>query len=304
MLDTTWVEQHADTFDLAHVHFGFDAIDPAALSAFVDALHRQGKPLVYTVHDLRNPHHAHPHAHRAHLDVLIPRADALITLTEGAADAIERDWGRRPEVFAHPHVVEFARMQQPRPAPGDEYVVGLHAKSVRASMSPGPVVAALLPLVRELPGLRLVVDVHHDVADADGARHDRRLMGLLRESERDGLIELRVHDCYSDDELWDYLQGLDLSVLPYRFGTHSGWLEACYDLGTTVLAPTCGFFAEQRRCLTYRMDETGLDVESLRRAVRLGYEQRPRWRADPEQRRTERGGIAAGHRARYDAVLT
>ena len=34
-----------------------------------------------------------------------------------------------------------------------------------------------------------------------------------------------------DDELWDYLQSLDVSVLPYRFGTHSGWLEACHDLG-------------------------------------------------------------------------
>ena len=61
-----------------------------------------------------------------------------------------------------------------------------------------------------------------------------------------------MHDYFSDDELWDYLHALDVSVLPYRFGTHSGWLEACHDLGTTVVAPTCGFYAEQRPCLTLR----------------------------------------------------
>ena len=45
---------------------------------------------------------------------------------------------------------------------------------------------------------------------------------------------------FTDDELWDYLSSLDLCVLPYRFGTHSGWLEACVDLGTGVLVPNVG----------------------------------------------------------------
>ena len=76
-------------------------------------------------------------------------------------------------------------------------------------------------------------------------------------------VELREHDYFSDDELWDYLHGLDVSVLPYRFGTHSGWLEACFDLGTAVVAPSCGFYAEQQPCLTYRHDEDGLDAASL-----------------------------------------
>ena len=55
-----------------------------------------------------------------------------------------------------------------------------------------------------------------------GARYDPQLMGLVRDADRAGLLHLSVHDCYSDEELWDYLQCLDLSVLPYRFGTHSG----------------------------------------------------------------------------------
>lgn len=302
MLDAQWVREHHDEFDLAHVHFGFDAIDPDALSRFVDALDEAGTPLVYTVHDLRNPHHRDAAAHRAHLDVLIPRAAAVLTLTPGAAAVIARDWGRTARVIPHPHVVDAERAGQPARPRFPRFTVGIHAKSVRASMDPGPVIEALLPLARQRPDLRLLVDVHRDVAEADGARHDGPLMELLHRAVTDGLLELDVHDCYSDAELWDYLQGLDLSVLPYRFGTHSGWLEACHDLGTPVLAPTCGFYAEQRRCLSFGMDETGLDAPALRRAVEWAMEHRPRWRADPASRAVERVAIAAAHRQVYEQV--
>ena len=56
-LEAQWVLDHADEFDVIHVHFGFDAARPQDLRDVVAALRRHGKPLVYTVHDLRNPHH-------------------------------------------------------------------------------------------------------------------------------------------------------------------------------------------------------------------------------------------------------
>ena len=34
-------------------------------------------------------------------------------------------------------------------------------------------------------------------------------------------------------------------VLPYRWGTHSGLLEAAHDLGTPTLAPAFGGYADQ-----------------------------------------------------------
>jgi hypothetical protein len=118
-----------------------------------------------------------------------------------------------------------------------------------------------------------------------------------------GQLDLHVHDCFTDAELWDYLLGLDLSVLPYWFGTHSGWLEACHDLGTTVLTSDCGFYAQQRPCLTYRHDESGLEAGSLATAVRTAYRNRPRWRADQRQRRHERRMIAAAHHDLYTRLL-
>lgn len=302
MLTPGWVHDHHEDFDVFHVQFGFDAQEPSHLASVVDALQRHAKPLVYTVHDLRNPHHAARDAHDAHLDILIPRADALMTLTPGAAAAIAHRWGRVPRVVAHPHVVELDRMRA-TVAQHDLFTVGIHAKSVRASMDPLRVVQALTPLTDEFPDMRLRVNIHHDVYDPDGARHDRHLASYLHAAAAEGLIDLCVHDFYTDDELWDYLQSLDVSVLPYRFGTHSGWLEACYDLGTTVVAPSCGYFAQQRPCLSYVHDERTFNGDSLRHAVTLAYQQRPTWRADPSQRKAERAQIARAHLEVYESVL-
>ncbi|MFI1607203.1 glycosyltransferase [Streptomyces griseofuscus] len=106
MLDPAWVDAHEAEFDVCHLHFGFDAQSPAALTALIAALRRHGKPLVYTAHDLRNPHQADPGPHLAALDVLVPAADRLITLTPGAAAEITSRWNRRATALPHPHVVE------------------------------------------------------------------------------------------------------------------------------------------------------------------------------------------------------
>jgi hypothetical protein len=170
-------------------------------------------------------------------------------------------------------------------------------------MAPLPVIQALAAVVPALPGGRLQVNIHHDVFDPDGLRHDPELAGYLAAAAGRGEIDLRVHDCFSDEELWSYLESLDVSVLPYRFGTHSGWLEACHDLGTAVIAPTCGYFGAQRPCLAYRHDESGLDAGSLQAAVLDAYQRRPRWQACPEDRRRERAEIAAAHRRLYGQLL-
>ena len=57
MLESGWIREHADDFDVLHVHFGFDALAPEQLQDVVASLRAAGRPLVVTVHDLRNPHH-------------------------------------------------------------------------------------------------------------------------------------------------------------------------------------------------------------------------------------------------------
>jgi hypothetical protein len=255
---------------------------------------------VYTVHDLRNPHHTDPRAHREQLDVLVPAADALVTLTPGAAAVIEQTWGRRAKVIPHPHVVDRHDLPERHVHP---FTVGVHAKSLRANMAVLPVVEALADIVAEYAAATLRVDIHTEVVNPDGHRHDADTIDGLRSLAAAGRLTLYVHDFFTDTELWRYLASLDLSVLPYRFGTHSGWLEACADIGTTVATPTCGFYAEQRSCLSYRHDEHGLSVADLAEAVRVCHDKRPDWRADPDIRQRERRLIARRHRALYEGAL-
>lgn len=298
VLERDWVRAHADELDLVHVHFGFDAEEPAALRAWVGTLRALGVPLVVTVHDLRNPHHAEPGLHDAQLGVLVGAADAVLTLTPGAAAEIRRRFGREAQVLPHPHVVPLERLARHRPV-GDGAVVGVHCKSLRAGMDPLPVVDVLAEALRSVGRARLRVDVHTDVMTPGTPRHDRRLAARLGELAGEGAVELSVHDYFTDDELFDYLAGLDVSVLPYRFGTHSGWLEACHDLGTTVVAPDCGHYAEQRPCLTY----TAGDRESLVAALGAALTTGPRWRATLGGRLAERRALAAAHEEVYARVL-
>jgi hypothetical protein len=303
MLDADWIAANHSSFDVFHVHFGFDAKSPRELRAIGAALSAAGVPLVLTVHDLRNPHHLDAGLHDTQLGVLLEYAAAVITLTPGAAGTIASRWGRVAEVLPHPHVVDWDTMSRARPAHAG-YIVGLHAKSVRANMDVTAVATVLARTVAAMPGARLRIDIHHEVFDP-GARAYRPDVGeaLRALAAADDGVELREHDYFSDQELWEYLNAIDVSVLPYRFGTHSGWLEACFDLGTAVVAPSCGFYAEQRPCLTYRHDETGLDAASLAGAVRAAYAHTPAARAVPGRRLQERRTLAAAHRSIYTRLL-
>ncbi|WP_261340660.1 glycosyltransferase [Pseudonocardia sp. HH130630-07] len=291
-LDPRHVRAHAAEFDVLHVHFGFDDRTPAGLAALVATLRELRRPLVLTVHDLRNPHHPDPARHDAMLDVLVPAADALVTLTPGAAAEIHRRWGRRARVLPHPGVVGPRWARRPRPERSG-FTVGVHAKSHRTNADPAGVARALAETVRGLAATTVRVDAHDDER---GRAVARSLDGV------DGL-DVRVHPPFDDDAFHQYLQELDVSVLPYRWGTHSGWLEACHDLGTTALVPDVGHVAEQGPCLVYRLGPDGPDRDSLAAAVRLAHRDRPVWRADPDARDAQRRRVAAAHTALYRELV-
>jgi hypothetical protein len=307
MLEPGWIDEHHDEFDVFHVHFGFDAIGPEVLADVVQALKFHRKPLIYTVHDLRNPHHADSAAHSAQQDVLVPAADELITLTPGAADAVNRRWDRRAVVAAHPHVLSPERIRATRPAT-ELFVIAVHVKSLRANMDPLPVLQTLVSTVARLPDARLQIDVHDELFEPGNHWYDPQAGAALLDFGRHGHVDVRVHPYFTDDELWDYLSAIDVSVLPYRFGTHSGWLEACFDLGTAVIAPSCGFYEQQHPCGVFAYTEHGFDPASLDAAVRAEH---ARWvsglpapRATWDARRTQRLELAALHRELYERVQT
>lgn len=305
MLDPEWAAD-AD-LDVFHLHFGFDACPPAQLEELIAVLRARGKPLVLTVHDLRNPHHDDQRLHDQQLDVLVAAAAAVITLTPGAAREIAARWGRTAVVVPHPHVVDLPTMARTwgertlgeLTHPRGPFRVGLHLKSLRANMDPMRILPTLVETVAGLDDVVLQVNCHRDILDADGARRDQELSDWLRREAASGRLELQVHDYFSDEDLWAYLSSLDLSVLPYTFGTHSGWLEACRDLQTTVLAPSCGYYPEQGPCLTYTNEGDDFDPGSLRDAIVEAHAERPRLGATLDERVAQRGEVARMHEDLY-----
>lgn len=304
MLDTRWIERH--DFDVFHLQFGFDAWRPEDLRRIVDAVRARGSGFVYTAHDLRNPHHRTREPHDAQLAVLMEGADAVLTLTPGAAAEIKRRWGREAMVLPHPHVVDFETMAQVAriraAGRGSSFRVGLHVKSLRPSMDPLAILPSLVRAVSELPGGVLQVNGHRDVLEPGGERVDDALASYLHAAQRRGELELRVHDFLSDAQLWDYLSSLDVSVLPYRFGTHSGWLEACRDLGTAVVAPTCGHYADQGPVHSFGLDEDEFDEDSLVRAIHDAYDAGPTVPLTVEARRRQREHVADAHAGLYRSL--
>jgi len=259
VLEPHWLRAHAADVDIVHVHFGFEHRTAAQLRELVVVLAELHLPLVLTVHDLQNPHLTDQRRHDEALGVLVPASAAVITLTPGAAAEIARRWGRTATVVPHPHVVPLDRLGRPRSRSG---LVALHAKA-RANNDPDAVRRELTEAVGAL-GARLAPEP------------GRRL---------------------SDDELWDHLAGLDVLVLAYRSATHSGFVEACHDLGTTVVAPRVGFLAEQHPVVSYDLGVPG----SLTTALSQAYAQAP-VAADPAQRAAQRDAAATTHLRLYRAV--
>ncbi len=303
MLRPDWIADHAIEIDVLHVHFGFESSTPAELAETVAALRKHRVPLVLTVHDLHNPHEPDPTAHLARLAVLVPAATEVITLTDGAAREIADRWGVRATVVPHPHVVPLDSFGD-RARTGAPTVLGLHAKHLRANSDPVPVARALLDIARDRDGVHVRVDLDDAVVDPDSTWFAPTVVDELRSLAEDPRLDLRVHPRFDDDALWAYLREIDASVLPYRFGTHSGWLEACHDVGTPVIAPRCGYFDEQHGCTTFGFDDAGVDLESLAAAVDavMGHTTASR-PADPDERRRERDAVAAAHAEIYRRAM-
>jgi hypothetical protein len=306
MLDPEWIDQNRHRFDVFHIHFGFDATTAEVLSDVTDRLRGHGKPLVYTVHDLRNPHHPEPAAHREQQDVLVPAADAIVTLTPGAANAIRSRWERAALVHPHPHVLDRKRIRMPR-RDSDHFVVGVHVKSLRANMDPFPVLDTLADTVASLPATVLQINVHDEIFEPGNHWYAPDAGNALLGYRKRPNVDVRIHPYFTDDELWHYLSSLSASVLPYRFGTHSGWLEACFDLGTAVIAPSCGFYGEQRPCELFDYDETRFDAASLDHAVRTVHDRFMLGEAAPRaswpDRFAERAQLAQDHACLYETLL-
>lgn len=237
-LEPGWLRAHGESIDLVHIHFGFEHCSPQRIRDFVDECRATRTRLVVTVHDLDNPHLSEQADHHERLTDLIRAAESVITLTPAAAARIRSRLGVDVEVVPHPFIVDpatAARVVDDARALRTGNRVGLFLKSMRHNTAVSPDFHRALAAGLAEAGAELHVHVHEDAMDHP----------LVRELAGTWGERLHVHPRLDDAELFAAVAGYDAVVLPYVRGSHSGWLEMCRDLAVTVVAPDCGYYADQ-----------------------------------------------------------
>nr|WP_235483331.1 glycosyltransferase [Leifsonia sp. Leaf325] len=310
-LDPEWIRLHARDADLLHIHFGTESFEPARIAACIEAAHEVGWPVVFTVHDLEHPQLLDQAPYRAQLDVLVPGADAVITLTEGAAAEIRRRWRRPSLVSRHPSVLS-GEASTPRVLSSGRFRVGMHLKDLRPNVDGAGMAEALVDAVDSVAGtgVDVVAEVrmHRTVRDPASRDAVREITGR---TDRVVLIE---HERLDDQELVNELSRMDACVLPYSHGTHSGWLELCWDLAVPVLAPRVGFYSEQHPDGSTESFDVTAGGESLADAIqavvrrqdatRAGSVERARQiRARGAARTVDDASTAGDHEALYRRLI-
>jgi hypothetical protein len=291
-LDVAYLEAHAAEIDVLHLHTGQAHVAAVAVQCWTETLRRLGIPLVVTVHRVGAAADAGacPRDTRmdAHLEAVLSTAEVVLTLTRGAADEIAERFGRTAIVVAHPSVAV------PDPEVGAERgLVGLRLGRISAATpDPGALVrAALSGAVSGGGRLRVLVD------EAD----EPWVGSAVRKLVAAGDLELVVHP----GQQWPaQLQQLHVAVLPEPCGSHSRDLETCRDVGTRVVAPTCGWFADQwSDVVSYGNHEQGrLDPVSLTAAIGAALARPMPRPADRDWREEQRAALRQVHADVYAQV--
>lgn len=103
--------------------------------------------------------------------------------------------------------------------------------------------------------------MHRAVADPTDRGHDACVVERAEALATRGAITLILHEPIDDATLFAFVGGLDVSVMANVWGTHSGWIEMCHDLGVRVVAPNIGFYGEQHAPVLYDLAGRGDEAE-------------------------------------------
>ena len=269
--------------DLVHLHFGFEHRTTAQLVSWLDTLDELRLPLVLTVHDVRNPHLLDNTRHEEHLTVLLARAAVVLTLTNCAAADLQLLWGRESIVVAHPPLYE-----SDSGASTERGLVGITMKDRPSAWGP-ELLTPVLAAVRRRGGR---VEARFETGSKPSAGPE--VMGSF-----DGVEVFSVDRPLDDEAFAAHLALLQVAVLPYRFGTHSGWLEACRDLGTRVVAPSTGCYRDQwQEVLTFDPAPDRF-AASLKEAVTAALDLGPIAATTPSAQQERLRSVRAAHHEAY-----
>lgn len=240
--------------DVAHVHFGYDYLAPESADDVVGHLADVDVPMVLTVHDIVYPADDDQQPHRGHTGTLVEAATTVVTLTDVAAQELWVRWGVEPLVIPHPRLLTEEEISTAVRASrhlrgGDSAVVGVLLERMGENIE-GPELLDQLASVasgRRGAALRILVEAQawRDACGEDGESGGNHLVAELAAEGDWASVRLLRYESLDLGALLAEFAALDVCVLPYRFATHSTWLELCRDLGVTPVFPAVGCLRDQ-----------------------------------------------------------
>lgn len=207
--------------------------------AELDALHRAGGVLIWTVHNVAAHEPIHPRAERRLLAGLAERADVVHTMHPRTAEAIEEAWGIRLErqvniphpsyLGVYPDAVDRSVARAALGIPEDRTVVLLHGA------------------LREYKGVDALADgflaaqdlganLHLLIAGRPGVGFDAAAF-RARFADRDDVTVRADHVPVDEVQLWH--RAADVLAMPYRAGLNSGALQLAATFELPVVAFPC-----------------------------------------------------------------
>lgn len=229
-----------DLFDAVHLHT-VELATEEDLLRLTARCSRERKRLVVTVHDLQPNIEPDRRAYASKLELLVERADAVITLTQAAAEALDS----RGDLRVIPHgraIGESAWPAAQVAQPGGPLVT---FGALRPNRDLWTLVAAHQLLGDQRPAMKILL---RSVSQADEDRDADLLAMLRRVAEIDEQLDVQVFgEMIRETELVEWLRGASALVLPYGTITHSGQLELARDVGLPVLAPNVPSLRAQLR---------------------------------------------------------
>jgi glycosyltransferase involved in cell wall biosynthesis len=233
-----WAAEAANSpsYDICHLHF-FELTPATVLRDCVRRCKALGKSIVATLHDVIPIHGCDPGEYREKIRVLVSEADAMVTLTAGAARALALE--------GHRAVIEL---------PLGCVVDPTHPRWGCASHDRGPVRFTAFGSLRGNRRIDLLVRAFERLPIEIDATLKLLVRPIRTTTERDldelrryesRQVSVRVQHEISDDEVIDLVADSDVLVLPYDGVCHSGQLELAFDMGVGVVAPRAGHLPEQ-----------------------------------------------------------
>jgi glycosyltransferase involved in cell wall biosynthesis len=243
-----WLNRQAslDCFDVLHIQslelMPFAAIEPA-----LQRCAREGKGVMATIHDLDPLFPDVPGDFALRVRLACAYASEVVTLTARAGAELCRRFGVDPgkvRVVPHGPVLPLRHplwAQPPRRNP--RFTLGMFG-GFRPNRS---FLTAAMNALHGLDAAELRVEIlSRGLNPVELAAGSEALL-VASLAGADPRLRLRLLPFPSDDAIADFVHSLDVLVLPYLYGTHSGQLELAMDLGVAVVAPDLGCYREQWR---------------------------------------------------------